>query len=328
MLRFNAFATVLAVFFISLNPFAASAQLNIGFENLALPADTFFNGSNHPGGFLIENVMFKNKFERFPTFESWSGFAISGKRDTTTPGFTNQYSCIAGKGHENSTVYSTVYTSGNQAVIKFPVRVRGEWLHVNNSTYAYRSMKDGDTFAKKFGGPTGNDPDFFKLSIARWVAGEVLDTIPFYLADFRFAENSQDYIIKNWSRIDLFEREMDSLSFSLSSSDNGDFGMNTPAYFCLDNLLVFGDGLSVKPATISPVSMYPNPASEYLTVSTNQLLQAQVQVINLQGAAVQVPTFETSPGVYKLEIRDLPRGMYRLKVQSPTGISVGSFIKE
>jgi len=189
-------------------------------------------------------------------------------------------------------------------------------------------MKDGDAFSKKFGGISGNDPDYFKLSIARWVGGAVLDTFQFYLADFRFADNAQDYIIKNWTNISLFEREMDSLSFSLSSSDNGDFGMNTPAYFCLDNLLVFGDGLSVKPATIIPVSMYPNPASEFLTVSTNQLLQARVQVINLQGAAVQVPAIETSPGVFILEIKDLPRGMYRLKVQSPTGVSIGSFIKK
>jgi len=326
MIRFNAFAAAIAVFFISLNPFSASAQLNIGFENLALPADTFLNGSNHPGGFNIDGVLFKNRYTS--AFGSWEGFSISSKTDTTTAGFTNQYSCIAGKGHNNSPVYSTIYVSGNQAVIKFPVTVRGEWLHVNNSTYAYRSMKDGDAFSKKFGGISGNDPDYFKLSIARWVGGAVLDTFQFYLADFRFADNAQDYIIKNWTNISLFEREMDSLSFSLSSSDNGDFGMNTPAYFCLDNLLVFGDGLSVKPATIIPVSMYPNPASEFLTVSTNQLLQARVQVINLQGAAVQVPAIETSPGVFILEIKDLPRGMYRLKVQSPTGVSIGSFIKK
>jgi hypothetical protein len=248
--------------------------------------------------------------------------------DTTTAGFTNQYSCIAGKGHENSRVYATSYVFIDPAVIKFPSTVRCEHLFVNNSTFAYRSMKDGDAFAKKFGGASGNDPDFFKLSIARWVGGVALDTTEFYLADYRFENNSQDYIVKNWTRIDFFQRPMDSLSFSLSSSDNGQFGMNTPAYFCLDNLLVSADGLSVKPSKISPIALFPNPATESITVSTNQLQQAQLQVINLQGAAVQVPTMETSPGVYRLEIRDLPKGTYRLKVQSAAGVSIGSFMKE
>jgi len=246
MIRFNTIASTLAVFFISLNPFSVTAQRNIGFEYLSFSADTFLNGSNHPGGFNVDGVLFKNRYTS--QFGSWEGFSLSSITDTTTAGFANQYSCIAGKGHENSLVYSTVYTIGGQAIIKFPVTVLAEWLHVNNSTYAYRSMKDGDSFSKKFGGASGNDPDFFKLSIARWVGGVVLDTIQFYLADFRFGDNSQDYIVKNWTKIGLFERQMDSLSFQLSSSDNGDFGMNTPAYFCLDNLLIFGEGLSAKPS--------------------------------------------------------------------------------
>jgi hypothetical protein len=39
----------------------------------------------------------------------------------------------------------------------------GQGVYVTNTTYAYNSMRDGDMFAKKFGGPTGNDPDWYKL---------------------------------------------------------------------------------------------------------------------------------------------------------------------
>ena len=31
---------------------------------------------------------------------------------------------------------------------------------------------------------------------------------------------------------------MDEIRFTMSSSDNGMFGMNTPAYFAMDNLVV------------------------------------------------------------------------------------------
>jgi hypothetical protein len=58
-----------------------------------------------------------------------------------------------------------------------------------------------------------------------------------YLADFRVSDNSQDYVVDDWTFVDLGTLgTVDSLSFELSSSDTGDFGMNTPAYFALDNL--------------------------------------------------------------------------------------------
>ena len=61
--------------------------------------------------------------------------------------------------------------------------------------------------------------------------------VDFYLADYRYADSSQDYIISAWEYIDLSSLgSVDELSFSLSSSDNGSFGMNTPNYFAIDNI--------------------------------------------------------------------------------------------
>ena len=100
-------------------------------------------------------------------------------------------------------------------------------------------MRDGDAFAKKFGGPTGNDPDFFKLTISGLDAGNApTGTVDFYLADFRFANNALDYILTNWTLVDISSLPIHTrkLQFTLSSSDNGTFGMNTPAYFAVDNL--------------------------------------------------------------------------------------------
>ena len=98
-------------------------------------------------------------------------------------------------------------------------------------------MCDGDSYAKKFGGTTGDDPDWFKLKIFGYQNGNFIDTVVFYLADFRFTDNNQDYIIKDWTFVDLSTIENSvSLTFELSSTDNGQYGMNTPAYFFIDNL--------------------------------------------------------------------------------------------
>ena len=58
-------------------------------------------------------------------------------------------------------------------------------MYVTNGTYAYLSMLNGDAYAKKFGGVSGNDPDWFKLTIRKWYNGILAnDSVTFYLADY------------------------------------------------------------------------------------------------------------------------------------------------
>ena len=59
-----------------------------------------------------------------------------------------------------------------------------------------------------------------------------MGNIDFYLADYR---NGKTDILKEWMRIDLGSlREANYLVFSMDSSDKGDWGINTPTYFCAD----------------------------------------------------------------------------------------------
>jgi len=101
-------------------------------------------------------------------------------------------------------------------------------------------MKYGDGFGKKFGGVTGMDSDWFRLTITGWYQGNpIADSVNFYLADFRSPDTTQHYILKSWAFVDLLPLgNVDSLTFILNSSDTaGGFGMNTPAYFALDNFM-------------------------------------------------------------------------------------------
>lgn len=225
--------TAMAVF-VSASTFAQTVST---FENLPLEPDSFWNGSDLSGGFVNGNTFFRNDYDA--TFQTWSGFAYSNIKDSTTSGFGNQYSAITASGFSGSSNYAVAmdYDNVTASFSPFAEQTYVEGFYVTNNTYAYLSMRDGDLFAKKFGGVDGNEPDWFKLTVNGWLNGvQKEQEVEFYLADFRFSDNSQDYIVRDWQWVNLLPLgPVDSIRFSLSSSDVGSWGMNTPGYFCIDN---------------------------------------------------------------------------------------------
>ena len=221
-----------------------TAQANQAtFDDLVLAPNSHENGATLSGSFTSGGLAFNNSYT--PAFGGlWSGFAYSNRTDVTTAGFGNQYSAFTGggSGPTGATIAGENYAVGYLDVIPtitLPATESPLSLRVTNTTYAGLSMRDGDSFAKKFGGVSGNDPDFFKLTITGLGAGDtILGSIDFYLADFRFANNTQDYIVNTWTMVDLapLGAATRKIQFALSSSDNGGFGMNTPAYFAIDHV--------------------------------------------------------------------------------------------
>ena len=244
------------------------AQTVTDFENLEIDETGYLNGSEGVDNYVSGNLLFPNNFDL--NYSSWSGWAISNVTDNTTPGFGNQYSAIPGSGYAESTNYATSFSFGANTVqlVGEAEGKKMKGMYVTNNTYTYFSMKDGDAFSKKFGGATGDDPDYFLLTIKGRRNGQVtLDSINFYLADYRFEDNSMDYLVDEWSFIDLGSLgELDELLFSLSSTDNGQFGMNTPAYFCVDNLETTDGVSSVLQFDKNAIKLYPNPTSGVINV--------------------------------------------------------------
>ena len=255
----------------------------VNFESFGLGPDSFLNGEDGSQGFVENEVYFPNVYE--DAFGSWSGWAISSFTDTTTPGFSNQYSAIAGSGAEGSTSFATTFVLSETLVEIDNYKKNPLGFYVTNNTYTYLSMLEGDSFAKKFGGESGDDPDFFLLTIKGYVNGEMInDSIDFYLADYRSTDNSEDYIIDDWTWVDLEDFGLvDSLAFSLSSSDNGAFGMNTPAYFCMDQFTLLD--LILADASIEevvPFLAYPNPVGTKLNLELG-VDQSTVRIFNVFG---------------------------------------------
>ncbi len=207
-----------------------------------------FSGTDFVNQFSSGSATFNNVWNDPGDF--WSGFAYSNTSDTTTAGFTNQYSAFPGGGAGGSDNYAIGYTASAQIDFASPTQILGAYF--TNTTYAALSMLNGDPFAKQFGGVTGDDPDFFKLLINGLDdTGNIVGTVEYFLADYRFADNALDYVVDTWEYVALDSLgAVSALSFGFESSDVGGFGINTPTYFALDDL--------------TPV---PLPASLWLLIS-------------------------------------------------------------
>ncbi len=211
------------------------------FEDLTVPAQGFFFPAAKTT-FTSGAGTFRHNYTDFGLAGCcWDGWTYSNRTGNVVPGVTSQYNAFAGSGADGSANYGVAFAGAADApAITFltPVTVAGGYF--TNNTYAALSMLLGDSFAKKFGGASGNDEDFFKLRITgKDAAGSTTGSVDFYLADYRFADNSRDYIVSGWRFVDLAGLgTVQRLEFALDSSDVGSFGPNTPLYFALDNLAV------------------------------------------------------------------------------------------
>lgn len=226
---------------VGLTGFSAHAALaaNIStFDDLPVAADSHF-GPEAAAQFSSGPATYRYNYTDYGGC-CWDGWTYSNHTDNTTAGFTNQYSSYAGSGAQGSSNYGIGYIADSGAGLSVDLAaastVTGAWF--TNATYAALSMRDGDSFAKKFGGASGNDADYLLLTITGvGASGQSTGSVDFYLADFRFADNNLDYIVQPWTFVDLSSLgTVSKLNFKLSSSDNGTFGMNTPAYFAMDSL--------------------------------------------------------------------------------------------
>ena len=192
------------------------------------------NGAGLSGGLISNGVIFENDYNA--TYNSFTGYAASTMTDTTTPGFGNQFSNITGSGAGGSDTYGVAFLTGS---IILPSATVVQSAEFTNTTYAALSMLNGDPFAKAFGGTTGDDPDFFKLIIEGIDAfGASTGTVDLFLADYTSVDPLGDYILDEWTLLNLSGLgTISELQFSFESTDIGDFGINTPVYFAIDNLV-------------------------------------------------------------------------------------------
>lgn len=280
------------------------AQFTSDFEDLTLSPESFWNGSSGSGNFTSGQVKYLNNYTA--AYGSWSGFSYSNVTNNATGGLSNQYSAITGNGAENSKNYAVGY-GADTLVFSNPANVEG--LYVTNSSYAYYDMLNGSNYSKKFGAN-----DWFKLTIKGYNSTKTLvSEVDFYLADFRFTDTSKNFILNTWKWVDLNSfTNVSYITFGRTSSDNGQWGMNTPDYFCMDGLKVKGY-TSVTTTNYSKFKIYTNSSSSKININGDDEIRA-VRIYNLSGSLL----FENNYNEKSVSV-SLPnalKGIFIVKVNS------------
>ncbi len=321
---------------------ALKAQTVATFESLSLAhPDTFYTNFTASG----TDVGFDNGLAHFKCVYDTSfggywveGFAYSNMTDSVTSGFVNQYSAKAGIGHDGTAKYAVAYvynptTFQNNIKLKLTGTAMGhpvKGFYVTNNTYAYNSMRDGDMFARKF-----HNGDWFKLLVRGYYGGVLKpDSLGFYLANFLQPDSTDNYIVNDWQWFDLESLgKVDSLVMTLSSTDNGMFGMNTPAYFCMDDFTTFETfdttthpSVAVHGIEQGAVKVYPQPAGNVLFVDLMGTDAYRITITNMTGsvvAAVSAPSMHN-----EINTSSLPAGMYLLQVYGEGRQAAMKFVKE
>ena len=181
--------------------------------------------------------------------------------DPSQPYFVAYYSNWAVEGPSNQVMF--VDKDGNTTFE--PVGV-----YVCNHPWPYYGCEHGDGFGSPFA-----EGDYFQL-IAHGVAADGSETTTsINLVEFT---NGQLHALNDWTFFDLSSLgEVESVYFTMTSTDSGDYGMNTAAYFCMDKFQVKGEGGDTPgPEPYTPVAPKLNTTVEDNYVVVEGVIEGEV----------------------------------------------------
>lgn len=170
-------------------------------------------------------------------------------------------------------------------------------IYLNNNSYPYYCIEYGDAFARAF-----TNGDDFTVTIHGVSADGTEKTMDVSLASYT---NGDLTINRGWRYIDLTPLgTVNELYFTVTSTDTGDWGMNTPGYFCLDKLMV-------KPTDTHSLGSLIADGKDVITYNrdshtVNIANGAFATVCNISGQTVM-------SGEGSLDITSLGAGVYIVK---------------
>lgn len=269
----------------------------------------------------IESQVFSIVHESMEDYNTWWGFTASNSVDNKYQSNTliYQYSNMALGGillDENGNIkktsfgapetgkempYLVGFAGFGKSEITFNTGKLYEVVgaYVNLNSYTFYSLLYGDGFARAF-----TQGDELTLVIHGVDAEEIEKTVEVSMASFN---NGDLTAAKGWKYVDLTPLGVvEEIYFTMKSTDSGQYGMNTPAYFCLDKLAV------KEVSTVNVDSLNPESGNIQITYdrgakTINLGKETFAAVYNSAGQMVK--SGETS----SISITDLPAGIYVVK---------------
>jgi hypothetical protein len=216
------------------------------FEDLTLDEkkDTFWVGASGTDSFTHKEVLsFENSFQDNTT---WKGFGYSNIYSNTQTEDKIPSYAVYGSSSSTYNIFGLVRQPNEEDQYSPSIHFNDGENHklksieINNTTLGYYLLKFGTDNFERMGGSGSSEPDWCKVTITGINTGGEASSIDFYLADYRFENNKRDYIITEWTEIDLADLgSVNQIRFTISSSKTDTEGkMITPEEICIDNLKV------------------------------------------------------------------------------------------
>lgn len=300
------------IIYLDLSKASTPLQFN---ENTGMWADTFDDDITE-----IESQVFSIVHESISDWQTWYGFTVSNSIDNKfqTNFLTYQYSNMAKGGillNEDGSIktnengapvtgkempYLVSFAGFSNPSITFNTgksyQVIGAYFNLNS--YTFYSLLYGDGVAHAF-----SDGDEFVLTVHGIDSQENETSVKVTLGSF---QNGCLTASTGWQYVDLQSLGVvEEIYFTMNSTDIGDWGMNTPAYFCMDKLAV----KEVSSSAISSQSLkYCNLIRYNRELKTIELgAENFVTVYNSSGQMVM-----SSEG-NSISVSHLPAGIYLVK---------------
>ena len=224
------------------------------FENISLADESHYmfkpadaeNMEYYEGAITSGRYKFSATYMDYYGYDMWTGFVVANYTDNVYAALDDQFKNAKGGGHKSAN-YAICYASG-PCTVDVQAGEQGavvSGFYVNNSAWVADAILHGDGMSGD--GYTGTDGfrtgDWFKLTLTATKADNSTVTKDVYLADYRSESEADHYYIADWTWVDLSDLgAVKSIAFSLSSTRNGQWGMTTPAYFCIDDFGGVNDG--------------------------------------------------------------------------------------
>lgn len=315
MRKFSLLTTVLIALFIN----SGYTQNIFNFESLTVPETTgYWNGSDLSEQFGDTETVFYNSYNA--DWSSWQGFSYAfdtitvDKQFMSTPVTANSGS-VFGIGFVASDWMSGTYDNiPIKCSFTSPVLISS--VFVSNSQYTSDVIING---IPDWGISGFAEGDWFKIIIEGKNAGESKGFVEYYLADYR---DGASFVLDYWNQIDLSSLgAVDTLKFNLQSSDTGEYGMNTPAYFCIDDLTYY-QYTGVEDIK-TQINIYPNPADNFISIQSEE--KTTIVISDMSGKIIF-----SKKNCSKLELIDISKlssGIYIVKSIMKDKILSEKFIK-
>jgi hypothetical protein len=288
-------------------------------------------------GYTFDHYSAKQTPEYPYIYDYWDGFTLSlgGPVPDDDPcNMDKQFSAVTST--DSFSPYLVAYYSYNEDFytvnpcnIKFPEPKIPCGAYFTNNHYTLEGMLNGDCFASAFGAG-----DSLWLVIEGHRNDTLINSKSFNLAKYNSGTSSLEYF-DEWQWVCLKNLgTVDSLSFKLYTTDSGEWGPNTPMYFCMAGLKV-SDSIGTicngnppaitckKMKTEKNIQVYPNPASSEITLNAGE--GSLVEIFDLSGFLKKSRIFKADKET--IPVKNLQNGLYTIRITSGDKIEMVKFYK-